>query len=391
MDNITEKSLQTQRRKFNRRDFFKGVGLVAAGAAVSSFLPDANGNMLAGNLGTRLIAHLFVQKDNEEASETSRLLREEAGEKNNPNYRPYLEILKEGINEFQSKNPATPVVWDKSPLYVGDYDTINLLTRPIKKEEVEYYSEGDKYEGKILLECIKNVVDGGNPGVVYGIFYNRLPEEIKNVINTVNANMVAMPGTELYEKFYPKSGNVFSHEDVTRYYEQIKRDFEVMYNQKQEPLPLSKLTVYFLEKNNGKLSPALGDMAGFLKYLIRGDDTEHSVVQIEWFRTHIQDQINRDFSLNKIRSLEDLPDGETKDSVKSIWGLLYHVPSLVYLLPYISPDLVRLATVYEYVSHKHEAEGYKLKTDAEFMDSLNTISDHLQSFRKNKRNYISTL
>lgn len=382
MDNVTEKSPQTQRGKLSRRDFLKGVSLVAAGAVASSFLPDANGNMLAGNLGTRLIAHLFVQKDYEEADETSRLIRKEAGEIDNLNYRPYLKILKKGIDEFQSRNPTVPVVWNMSPLYIDDYDTVGLLTRPITKEEAEFYQEGAKYEGKILLECIKNVVDGGDPGIVYGVFFNRLPEETKNVINTVNTDMVALPGTELYVNFYPKLGNVFSHEDVTKYYEQIKRDFEVIYNQQQELLPLSRLVVYFLEKNNGKLSPALGDMAGFLKYLIRGDDTEQGVIQIEWFRTHIQDQINRDFSLNKIRPLDDLPDGAVKSSVKSIWGLLYHVPSLVYLLPYISPDLVRLAVVYEYVSHKHEAGGYKLKVDTEFMDSLNTISDYLQGFRK---------
>lgn len=385
MDDITEKSPQILGKKLGRRDFLKGAGLVAAGAAVSSFLPDANGNILAGNLGTRLIASLFAQKDNEEVAETSRLIKKEAKEANNPNHRPYLAILKEGVDEFQSKNPAIPVVWNKSPLYIDDYDAAGLLTRPIKKEEVSFYQEGTQYEGKRLLEYIKNVVAGEDPSVVYGVFFNRLPEEIKNVINTINTNMVALPGTELYVKFYPKSGNVFSHEDVTRYYEQIKRDLEGVYTQqpKQEPLPLSKLVAYFLEKNNGRLSPALGDMAGFSKYLIRGDNTEQGVGQIEWFRTHIQDQVNKDFSLNNLPPLNDLSNEAVKNSVISIWGLLYHVPNLVYLLSYVSPDLVRLAAVYEYVSHKHEAGGYKLKVDAEFMDGLNTISAYLQGFSKN--------
>jgi hypothetical protein len=383
-DDVTEKSPRPQREKtISRRDFLKLSGLAAAGLTISSLLPDASGNPVAGGLGTRFITDLFAERDSREGDETLKLIRQETGETENLNYHPYLSILKEGISEFQSKNPEIPVVWNKDQQYVGDYETVRLLAKPIEKNEVAIYSpKGDKYVRKSPLVYIKDIIAGGDPGVPYGVFTNRLPEEIRNVINTVNTNMVAFPGTELYAKFYPKSGNVFSHEDVTKYYEQIKRDLEGIYTQqgKQEPLPLSKLVVCFLEKNNGKLFPALGDMAGFTKYLVRGDDTDEAVEQIEWFRTHIQDQINKDFSLNRISPPSNLSNDVLRNSISSIWGLLYHVPSLVYLLSYLSPDLVRLAAVYEYVSHKHEAEGYKLRVDTRFMDGLNTISDYLQSF-----------
>ncbi|AKM82887.1 hypothetical protein A2422_02855 [Candidatus Woesebacteria bacterium RIFOXYC1_FULL_31_51] len=219
---------------------------------------------------------------------------------------------------------------------------------------------------------------------LYGIFYKRIPDEIQAVINVANTQMVAVPGTQLYSEHHPKIGNVFSDEAIFNYYEPIKDEIENMYKQKDssKPFTTSTLLTYFLEKNDGNLKSSLGDMAGFLKYMIRsywGDGTFETKTQIDWVRSHVIDQINKNFSLNKIPSPDSLSD-ESRDNVISVWGLIYHVPYLVSMLAYVSPNIIRIATMYEYATHKHVAGAYKIKVDTDVIKKMDDMFRYFQKF-----------
>lgn len=366
--------------KLTRRDFLKITTLSTLGFLAKSLVPNEDGDTLAGKYLTEGLGAVISLSESQEASEIEKSIVNEAKEFGNPNHSPYLKILKEGISEFQTKNSKTPVVWQKSDQYLSDYDSFGVMVKPIEKDEL--FEGREEYEGSIPLQLLIDVAKGGDPTVAYSIFFNRLPKETQDAINTANANMTALPGTELYMKFYPKDGgNVFSHKDVSNYYEKIKKDLEVVYNDQKEKelLPTSKLLAYFLEKNEGKLKPSLGDLAGFMKYMIRGDNTEQAEVQIGWLREYVQDQINKSFSLNNVPSPDNLPSN-VKDVVSSVWGLQYHAPHLIYLLSDLSPQVVRAAGIYEYVSHDHVAEAYKVKVDVELMNKLNDIIAYLQTF-----------
>lgn len=366
-------------QKIDRRNFLRIMGLGAAAGLASTLLPDTNNNTAAGNLISRGIASLITKGGEKEARVIEESMKEEADKEGNPHFQPYLEILKEGIEKFQSKNPNTQVIWEKSEKYYSDYDAIRALITPIRKEEL--FSGQEKFEGKVPIEYVFRPM-GEDTAAIYGIFFRRLPEDVREIVNTANAAMVAFPDTKLYIEHYPESGNVFYDDDIYDYYEPIKKDLENIYDKqvKKEPLPISRLLVYFLEKNKGKLQPSLGDMAGFLKYMVRsywGYGTRPTEPQIDWLRIHVQDQTNKNFSLNSLPALESL-----SDEARSIWGEMYHLPHIVYLLSYLSPDIVRAAVMYEYVSHGHVAEAYKTKVDAEAMDNLNDIFAYFQEFSK---------
>lgn len=370
-----------ERRKHSRRDFLKIFGLGSTVALASTLLPDTNSNTVAGNLLTRGVASLIARGGEEEALATEAQMVKEAGEKGNPYYWPYLDVIKDSVEEFQSKNPDVPIMWEKNEKYLSDYDVFGLLTTPISKEELFSGEEWSGLKGRMPVEYILLPMSE-DTARVYGIFFRRLPKELREAVNVANTEMVAIPGTQLYIENYPDYGNVFYDDDVYNYYEQIKRDLEEIYRQQdsQKPLSMSKLLVYFLEENEGKLQPSLGDMAGFLKYMVRaywGQGTRETKPQIDWLKTHVQDQINKSFSLNDLPPMDSL-----SDEAISIWGVVYHVPYMVYMLSYLSPDIVRAAAMYEYVSHEHVAEAYKAKIDAEAMDGLNDVFAYLQSFRE---------
>ncbi|MCK4588420.1 hypothetical protein KAT60_01225 [Candidatus Woesebacteria bacterium] len=366
-------------QKIDRRSFLKIMGLGVAAGLASTLLPDTDSNTAAGNLISRGIASLITKGGEKEARVIEESMKEEADKEGNPHSQPYLEILKEGVEKFQSKNPNIQVTWEKSAKYYSDYDAIRDLMRPIRREEL--FEGQEKIEGKMPIEYIFRPM-GEDTVAVYGIFFSRLPEEIREIVNTANVTAVALPDTRLYIEHYPENGNVFYDDDIYNYYEPIKKDLENIYGKqvKKQPLPMSRLLVYFLEKNQGKLQPSLGDMAGFLKYMVRsywGYGTRPTEWQIDWLRIHVQDQINKNFSLNNLPVQESL-----SDEAKSVWGEMYHLPHIVYLLSYLSPDIVRAAVMYEYVSHSHVAEAYKTKVDAEAMDNLNAIFAYFQEFSK---------
>ena len=60
---------------------------------------------------------------------------------------------------------------------------------------------------------------------------------------------------------------------------------------------------------------------------------------------------------------------------------MYHIPNLVYLLSYFSPNIVRSTATIEYISSDHVAEAYKVKVDGEVVNSLNDIFSYLQNFK----------
>ena len=78
MEDVDKKLPQTQGTKlYTRREFLKFSGIAAAGAIVSSLIPDVNGNPFAGNLASRFVTDLFAEKDATGAEETLRLIKKE--------------------------------------------------------------------------------------------------------------------------------------------------------------------------------------------------------------------------------------------------------------------------------------------------------------------------
>jgi len=195
-----------------------------------------------------------------------------------------------------------------------------------------------------------------------------------------------LPGTNLYvenpsplDKQYP----IISPNLISNHFQTIKKDLTNIFHEEGEtPISMSRILVYFLKMNSGALHPALGDMTGFFKYMARSELMHNAPSRpIDWLGSHVRDQLNRNFSLNNFPPLEELPKGEIKDSVISIWGLMYHIPNLVYLLSYFSPNIVRSAATIEYISSDHVAEAYKVKVDGEVVNSLNDIFSYLQNFK----------
>lgn len=375
--------------RLSRRDFLKLAG-VALGAVTAHealrLIPDKEGNIPAASDMSTALMRAWRATENKESQLIERQILQETGTEKNDFYTPYLNVIKTGVEKFQNEHPDKRVKWYKSDQYLNDKDVIKYLAEPIKSGESSLVPE--KFINKPLFEILWSSSKDKHLLVeVFRIFYNRLPNKTQDVINTANTKMVAIPGTRLYKEHYPKFGNVFNDKDIINYYESIKYDLNELSNPEFEdkPLSMSDLTSYFLDKNNGDLVASLGDTAGFLKYMLRfrSFSAENpDQVQIEWVQNHILDQVNESFSLNTISS-PDLLSSEVSDYVSSIWGLVYHVPHIVDLLCYISPEVIRSAVLFECLTHDHVAAGYKIKVDTVTLDSLEDTLHFLEKFSKN--------
>lgn len=369
--------LKSPPKKMSRRNFLRaGLG-VGAGVLLTA-LPDKYGNNIIGRILSTTAVSLLARDVEANARVTETRLMQEAGEKGNPNYQPFLQTLESGIDDFQSRNPNLEVVWEVNPNYIGNYSFARHLLEPIKSGELT----DARYDGNPLLSLLVANESTHLTGYsAYNVFYKRLPEEVQSAVYTADMQHPIFPKTRLRAEV-GQTGKRLTAEEVNKidaHYSEMKRDIEAIYeNESRKPLPISRILTYLLEKNEGGLQPALGDMAGLFKYVTRGYGLREGQ-QLEWAQTHIQDQVNKNFSLNNIPVTKEMPP-ETIDLVMSVWGLIYHIPHMVYLPSYLSPDVVRGSAMYEFLSHPHVAHGYKMQVDAQAADSLNDIFAYLQGF-----------
>ncbi len=369
------------------------VGVVTAPSGsekVSAF--DPNNQEIPSGWGlASLLVDAVRQEAEAEAKKIEDTLASEVGERVNPYYQPYSEIMAQGIEEFKAAHPDIPVVWHKSEQYFDDTDLIRILLTPITAEEVWTDEDVGTLPIKYLASAATNS-STEDMSKLSLLIKHRLPPEILETILLAESQIPVVPGTDLYNQ----AGDLYDESSwqlFETYYNEIKQDLETIYQERGggEPLSQSAVLAYFLDKYNGDLNAALSDLSGFMKQMR---------FQINWLRKYIQDQHNPYFSLNDLPPFGETTDfpgkhfaqsdlllydtmpGEQQDWATSIWGLSYHSPYMVKLLSDSSPEVIKLFCLYEYINYDHVAEPYKEIYDFLMLDELYEILALLESYSR---------
>lgn len=431
-----------EQEKKHRPNTAKKIFFLLLASTALAALPDQQGNTQAGRLISGAVTSLLSESKRAEADSIEQRLAKATGEKEmseaeNPHYQSYVDSLKEAVEEFSAKHPNTPITWNLHEDYVGDIELADILMRPITEDE----NLDPEYVGKTIPELLWAEVEdaskepqtnklasaddlhipwqklkqsesviqtqepvtsskGINEKIVYEIILRRLPDTVVDYLRSAELNTTQLPSSS-YEKFKksfdPKKhlqiidrmtlqpGSTKINEVMAKrlhiFYAEIKSDLEALYTDNNEkPLSTSQVLLYLLEKNQGDLNSSMTDLAGFYKYMIRGDgDTLQG--NIPWMKEHILDQVNKKFSLNELPDMDQLSP-EDRMLATSMWGLMYHEPHIFALESILAPSFIRAATAGEYAIASHVASGAKERADINAMHRLEDGLEFLTQFSR---------
>src|SRR3989344_4814170 len=159
-------------RRATLKLFATGVG-VAVTAPILALLPDTNENTVAGTALSKILGSPTANA--QEALGTERLLTKESGE-GNLYHKPFFDILKEAVSQFQQQHPNQPVRWQQHADYLGDHDLLRLLLKPIPENKPN--SNSGLTSGQVpLIKMIEEVSTSGAEANLINLVYTLLPPE----------------------------------------------------------------------------------------------------------------------------------------------------------------------------------------------------------------------
>lgn len=378
---------EKQEKPPHRLPLWKAIAICLAVLPALSALPDAQGDTMFGRVISSSITTALSYEGQEAAFQTEQEFMERAGDTENENYKPYLDSLKDGVEEFQQKHPDVPVTWRLSSEYVSDIEALSALTSPITEEELKELRMLSKKYKKLIgqspfalaMELTTKTNDDESGNLLFKIIMQRFPQRVRDQLGAAKDSTTQLPDSD-------ETSDHENPEKAPRFvsYDSIKADLQKIYENQAEkkPLPTSVIISYLLEKNGGDLNASMLDLAGFMKHMIRGNDNI-KLKNLNWVQTHIQDEVNKKFSFNSfLLTKEDFSTDEGKNLISAM-GLLYHRPHMNALSYILSPALNRLAVVYEMKAHKHLGEDYKEMVDYEDLNQLEKLQDYLNEFSVN--------
>lgn len=294
----------------------------------------------------------------------------------NPNFRPFVKILQEGIDKYNLGN-AQKVFFSRSPEYrdVRYYtDAIEKLTNqvtPIGPKRIlrTVFSTFPPEAAQAAFQSDK-VADGYDKVFVPGSGFNARFRESHPELPFLDGKFanVSPETVALMERYGQKE-----IEDTALFVEdQVGRD--------QKPISSSGIFSYFLKISNGNIAQSIFDTSIFLKYMARTDRKtgkfDPSDKNDQWYLRNISDEYQG-------ASYTSPPEGDT---VKNLIGKPYHTWNLVALLHYIPPELVRAGGLYIQLANYKYQGANKTRADLQTLNDLREIENFLLTNSKREEN-----
>lgn len=300
----------------------------------------------------------------------------------NLNYRPLLSIISEGVEVFQTKHPLTKVYYHHSPEYEN------------------YDSYRDKLQ-KILADPNSKLGKLGETDWVY--VDNKLREGKSSefqfqleasLFNFSSFSRIFVPNSGYSDRFKATFGEPFNVgmtmnskmeervNSIAR--EELKKDrkfIELKVSQNRNPISMSIVLEYFLEKNGGDLAKSIRDCTIFSKFTVRnswitgyplGEADGDS--QLEWYRLHILDEGKMGNYRHLIKSTDK--NRNLRDQV----GRTYHGFGIVDGLYLFPNEFDVMATTQRDSVQIREQGVVKFSSDLDVLKELDTIDKYLGSF-----------
>lgn len=374
---------------------------VNAASSIAIKHPEASGLLLdaATNVGT-----FIIQRASQE--DLKRYRPEGIEIEVNPDYKPILRILREGVRQFEELHPDITVSYSRDKNYVDiekiteifnskpDHKFISELKedialnqehRPIGLKEIT----ADKSLGEISLIGLATQSKSVWRNVEQQIA-RQLPTDLVQVIESASAgnSSVKIPGIN-----EPAS---------------IQRDFLrelwTQLNGRDTPVSTSEILCLCLEKTKGNLSTALYLATSFLRSSSRNnielpghETTLFDDDRSKWFINHIKDEFSPTLPFTRL-SLENYTRADKPEVVESVSrqrdelnydfnrenqiGKPYHAFHIAALLNCLVPEFIATMTAAEYFRYGAEHGLAKLWADMKVLKQIRAVDKWLNSFSK---------
>jgi hypothetical protein len=317
-------------------------------------------------------------------------------EKNN-DYRPYLQLLQEGIQNFHITHPDIPLVWKEATDFFSTVDFIQLLNTPIPKEHILQMLLGHLSSTQLQLipntMTLREVITKLPPGYVnHQRITNYLVEKLPSALQPV-----AEEAAEYYEIMRPQS------------YEENKGKIEQKSKELGRPLSVSEILFIFLENEHGNIAKALEAMTIFLKKarLPIQDYTAVGKISyvhdaVNWYKSFIKDEYSPSHPYTSLP--EEIPNENKKPAlfekiafflsqgrkkseslnmnfnVQNQIGKAYHFAHMTSLLNHFSPEVITALSFGEYWRYGIEHGSNKLFADILLLQELKKIKEIFKNY-----------
>lgn len=301
---------------------------------------------------------------------------ESAPNSENPNFRPMVDILKEGISAY-SGNDSQPAFFQRNK----DYRNIEFYSDVIRK------STSKQVMPKIPSEVASEITTSFPPEA-------REAFEKSSVIAT-GFELLFVPGSGFGARFRKKhpefeyeNGKYLKHsserntlmdKDGGSEMKEMIQWVEETRTEQGKPISASFILARFLEKNAGNIPHSIFDTAIFLKFMARTDPNSGNFSadekNIQWYRQNIKDEYQGPTFISP-------PEGEP---AINLIGKPYHSWNLVSLLQFLPVEVVRVGGIQKQLSTFKEQGLGKTRADLQTLDDLREIEQLLLSFSSEEK------
>ena len=357
---------KTTARGLTRREFIKrGAEFLVGGVLTVKALEKAFFEILYNGIKNPQI--------NDAVITTSLKLSEQEPGKENPDFRPMAEIIKEGLDYFQEKSEIKPFYQRnknyKNAEYFADsikkFTEIRLLPQSISRASAALTASlpmGGPFEAY-------NQASGSN-GSYEEIF--SLQSGLDERFRERHPELIHKSGMYLKNTKLAELMEEEGRKEITEVIQKV----EIKSKELNQPVSTSFILGHFLEKNKGNIGQSIYDTTLFLKFMARNkpDDGTFSatVENVNWYDRNIKDEYQGPVFTNP-------PAGER---AINLIGKPYHSWNLAALLQFVPVEVVRIGGVRRQIVTFSEQGMGKTRADIQTLKDLRKIEQLLLSYSK---------
>ncbi|MDO8487840.1 MAG: SpoIIE family protein phosphatase [bacterium] len=317
----------------------------------------------------------------------------------NPDYKPYLEIVKSGVQLYQRGHPNASVTWARKPERYMVSDLAEALTKKISLDESVVISEN--LQGRYLDN--PDIFSGKSALTAIGIiFINNGLKVNKSLIDSKDVLLHRLPQTISKAAQAASNVNTFPREALGNFtygeFETLLDKTEVWVKQQATvqngPIGSAEILAHLLNETNGDLERSMYLLSEFFRYESRTVNRRFDPERALWMKDHILDEYSLVLPYNSFASPSEIsysgpfklpwnnrPTSINYDlSLKNRVGLPYHSANIVALLNRFSPEFITLMTAGEYITYGDQQGFVKAATDIKVIRQLKEIESYLSSF-----------
>lgn len=294
----------------------------------------------------------------------------------NEHYRPYTQVLSEGIDKYKKAHPGAEIYWSDDLELFSTRQLLETLNGNIPIEFAKSMKTlGERADVSVMQATLTYLKEGNTSRAIF-LLMSSFPERHRNLIYGAQDT----DGADGYDEEFKET------------FESTRAHIEKAVAEKGGPVSASELIYIMLEQNEGNLEKACLGTAVFLKYVARSDLRPSD----SWMGENILDEYSLHTPYQKLKvlppwvhrrdKLDDPVDGQHYRNVNYLYpnrtGLAYHSAHIAALTPFFPPEVLTMMTLGEHMHYGEDHGKAKLLSDLMLLKELYAVKKLFKSQAK---------